>query len=522
MAIPKICLCNPTHQPKPKPSTFFQPKQIPDLKGKSVIILDNAWWIWEQTLPTLTEALTKRYGVAKTTVHKTERGLTAPGELEKLAKEGDCAIVSLAMGGPEIGGVIDNALVLAKAGLPTVCIVVEQDPNYLIWDKMLRARRVNLPAVTIPLEPENLPVEKAIEMMEAIIDDIVSALKNRPKPQAEEVMEPFIEVPDSLDEIHSFMYWQEWTDGLPVIPPTEERVHKMLSQVHGDADEIIGEMPPFQGVATVGNITANAVMAGCLPEYMPVLMALVRACGKIGWMIAAGYTGGVAITPMAIVNGPIRNELDINCQRGLMGPGRRSNASLGRALQFMLRNIGGATVRVSMHAYMGHPGGYTFCFGENEEGNPWEPLHVERGFSPETSTVTVANATSFIPTATYTYDWKTVLTVLANSVAYFGNFAMLHGSGPMWAFITPEHARRCAEAGLSKRDVKEFIWEKARFPKSQFPEKLVTYPHKLSETNGQVQVMKSPDDINVVVVARPDVYYALTVVGDAGATVAII
>ena len=158
---------------------------------------------------------------------------------------------------------------------------------------------------------------------------------------------------------------------------------------------------------------------------------------------------------------------------------------------------------------------------ENEDDNPWEPLHVERGFSPETSTVTVTNASSFIPTATYTYDWQTMLTVLANSVAYFGNFAMLHGSGPMWVFITPEHARRCAEAGLSKRDVKEFIWEKARFPKSQFPEKLVTYPHKLSETNGQVQVMKSPDDITVAVVARPDVYYALTMVGDAGATEAI-
>jgi len=524
---PKIRLHSPIYQAKSEPSTF-RPQQISDLKGKSVVILDNAWWIWEQTLPKLTEALSKRYGVLKTPIYKVPRaGSPPPGMLEKAAKEGDCAILALAFGGPELVATLDNAIALAKAGLPAVCIVVEH--NSYLWERLLRSRKVNLPFVTIPIEPEGLPVEKAIEMMYAVIDDVVNGFKNPPKPQTEEpVVEPFIEVPDSLDEMYDVMYRLDWTDGLPVIPPTEERVRKMLTHVHGDAEEVVGEMPPLRGVATVGNIAANAVMAGCSPEHMPILIAQVRACGEIDISMTNTLTGGAPVTPMTIINGPVRSELDINCSTGLMGPGRRSNAALGRALQFMLRNIGGATLRIQEPDYMGQPGRYTFCFGENEEESPWEPLHVERGFSRQTSTVTVTSISSIIQNATYTYDWKTILTVLADSMAYFGCHTVIQGTGIVWVFITPDHANRFASQGLSKKDVKEYIWEKARIPVSQFPEKLVPYPHKLLETNGQVRVVSSPDDVKVVVAGGLGRYYAMVMTGvpapagmDVLATVAI-
>jgi len=242
-------------------------------------------------------------------------------------------------------------------------------------------------------------------------------------------------------------------------------------------------------------------------------MAQVRACSEIELILSVAVTGYAPMTPVCIVNGPARNELDINCSNGLLGPGRRSNATLGRALQFMLRNIGGATLRVTMPDYMSHPGRYTFCFGENEEENPWEPLHVERGFSRQTSTVTVTSVSSIIQNATYTYDWQTILTVLADSMAYFGCHTVLQGTGIVWVFITPEHANRFAKYGLSKRNVKEFIWEKARIPISQFPEKLVPYPHHLLESNGQVRVVNSPDDVMVVVAGGPGRYYALCMVG---------
>jgi hypothetical protein len=432
--------------------------------------------------------------------------------LEKAAKEGDCAIVALAYGGPEVTAVLDNAITMARAGLPTVCVTVEN--NRYLWNRLAKSREVNLPFVTIPIEPEGLAVEEAIEMMEAALDGMVNALKNPPpEPDDGPPPEPFIEVPDSLDEINETIYRLDCTDGLPVIPPSEERVNRMVAGVNSTLEEVVGELPPVRGVATVGNIAANAVMAGCLPEHMPLLMAQVRACQNIEISLTNTLTGGAAVTPMAIVNGPARRELDMNCERGLMGPGNRSNAALGRALQFMLRNIGGAVLRVNERDYMGHPGRYTLCYGENEEDSPWEPLHVERGFSPETSTVTATSVSSYIMSATYTYDWKTILTVLADSLAYFGCHTVLQGTGMAWVFLPAEHANQLAKNGLSKRDVKEFIWERATMPVSEFPEKLVPYPHELIQSNGKVRVVASPDDVQVVVASGWGRYYALTMAG---------
>lgn len=520
----KIRLYNPAYKPKPDPSTFLQPKSIPDLKGKFVAILDNSWWIWEQTLPVLSEALLKRYGAAKVFVHKVPRSSPAPtDELKRIAGEVDCAILSLAFGAPEIMCVVENAVTLMKEGLPLVCIVVGQDPDFLIWKKLLLAKRANIPFVTIPREPESLSVEEASEMMCAIIDKTVTVLREPPISQVEETfLESIIELPaSSLDEIYDFMYKQGWTDGLPIIPPTEERVRKMLAFIHeDDPEKEIGIIPPLGSVATLGAVAANAVMAGCLPEYMPIIIAMVKACRSIGYH---------AIGPlMTIINGPIRKKVDVNYSTGCLGPGKRSNATLGRFLQLITCNIG-ETRLFLMPDMTSHPASYTFCFGENEEENPWEPLHVERGFARDTSTVTVTGIypASIIQCATYTYDWDTILTVLANSITYYGNSGMLYGSGRegrgrVWVLLTPELAKRFATIGLSKRDVKEYVWEKARFPVSQYPQKFVPYPHHLLVKDGEVYVIREPDDVMVLVIAsQPGRYYAMTITGGAGETVPI-
>lgn len=518
----KVRLCNPTHKMKPESSSFFRPKQIADLKGKSVVMLDIGWPVWGQTLPVLAEALKKRYGVTSTAIYNIPRLGPPSSEVEKAVKEAHCVIISLAYGGPEVIGLLENAISIARDGLPTVCIIAEH--NRYLWDMLSQSRKVNLPHVSVPFAGEKaielLPVEKAIELMESIIDDIVRAFRDSPEPQILEEVEPLIEVPDSLDEMYNTMYRLDWTDGLPVIPPTEERVQKMVTYVRKDAKEIVGEMPPFRGVTTVGNIAANAVMAGCLPEHMPVLMAMVRGCQEIDISMSVSLTGGAQAAPMTIINGPIRKELDINCTRGLMGPGRRSNAALGRALQFMLRNIGGATMGIQEPDYLSHPGRYCFCFGENEEESPWEPLSEERGFSQGTSTVTVTGITSVINNGIYILDWRTILDVVSDSLTYFGNYTLGFGGGDstQWVFMIPEQARRCSEAGLSKQDVKEYVWEKIRIPYSQLPEKMraigspseVGYP---SEAGDQVRSPKSPDDIMVVVAANGPGYYTLTMVG---------
>jgi len=507
---PTIRLHNPTYQTRPEPSTFFRPKNISDLDGKSVLIVDNAWWVWEQTLPVLQSALKERFGVKKANIYKVPRSGSPPdGELEDASRDADCAIVCLAFGPPELLAILEDAIILAKSGLPTVCIVVED--HMPMWIDYAYSRQVNLPVVTIESNPEALPVEKAIEMMESAIEAIVAALKNPteipPARIGELTASPFIEVADSLDVMHDKLYKLGWTDGLPVIPPTEERISSMIAHVNGNPDDIIGEMPPLRGIATLTNIAANAVMAGCQPEHMPLLMAQVQACNQLEISLPIGLMNTIG-TPITIINGPVRNDLDINCSKGLFGPGNRSNAALGRALQFMLRNIGGATAQATQ-ANLSQPSRYTFCFGENEEGSPWEPLHVERGFSRETSTVTITSITSIIQVATYTFDWTTMLDVFADSMAYFGSNIILQGAGEVWVFITPHHANLFASQGFSKNDVKEYIWKKARFPKSKFPEKLVPYPHHLIEKDNQVLVVKSPDDINIVVAGGLDQFYGV-------------
>jgi hypothetical protein len=248
-------------------------------------------------------------------------------------------------------------------------------------------------------------------------------------------------------------------------------------------------------------------MAGCLPEYMPLLMAQAQACRDIEISLPIGLMNTLG-TLISIVNGPVRKKLDINCSRGLFGPGRRSNAALGRALQFMVRNIGGATSQIT-RSNMSQPGCYTFCFGENEEESPWESFHVEHGFSSGTSTVTITSVTSVIQVATYTFDWRTMLDVFAESSAYYGSNIILQGAGEIWVFITPHHARQFANQGLSKQDVKEYIWQKARFPKAPFPENLVPYPHHLLGNDEEVFVVASPDDIHIVVVGAPGLFYGV-------------
>ena len=151
----------------------------------------------------------------------------------------------------------------------------------------------------------------------------------------------------------------------------------------------------------------------------------------------------------------------------------------------MMRNIGGATPRITQTVAMSQPARYTFCFGENEEESPWEPLHVERGFSRETSTVTVGVVSSFINNATYTYDWKTILTVLADSMAHFGNNIVLQGGGRVWVLFNAEQATRLASYGLSKRDVKEYIWEKARFLSLSFPKSWYLIPTSCWRAKGK-------------------------------------
>ena len=193
----------------------------------------------------------------------------------------------------------------------------------------------------------------------------------------------------SLDDEFEFMFDQGFTDGLPVVPPTPERVLRMLSGTARDSQEVVATMPPDMAKVTVEKIAINCVLAGCKPEYLPVVIAAVEAVCTDNFNIHGVMATTMGASPVMVVNGPIRHSLDMNMGLGALGQGNRANATIGRALRLTIRNVGGARPGGTERSTLSNPMKFTMCFAEWEERSFWDPLHVERGFSPEDSVVTV-------------------------------------------------------------------------------------------------------------------------------------
>ena len=194
---------------------------------------------------------------------------------------------------------------------------------------------------------------------------------------------------DSALEAIERCYELGWTDGLPVVPPTELRVGEFIERSGRSANEVVGEIPERRREITVAKVAANSVMAGCLPEYMPVVLTATEAMLDPVFNLVgpSSSMGGSAI--LSIVNGPICKELNINSRNNLFGPGNRANATIGRAVRLILMNACAAIPGVFDRSVIGHPGKYTYCIAEADQDTHWTPLHVERGFTADQSTVTV-------------------------------------------------------------------------------------------------------------------------------------
>ena len=307
-----------------------------------------------------------------------------------------------------------------------------------------------------------------------------------------------IEVDDDLWAVNAFFEEKGWTDGLPIIPPTEERVEKMIAAVQRNPQDVIGVVPPRWAPATVEKIAVNAVMAGCLPQYMPVLIAATEALTdpRLNLYALQATTGGPAI--MLIINGPIRKQLDINGGSNALGEGWRANATIGRCVRLIQRNIGGSYPGTTCKATLGWPGKYSLCVGENEEASPWEPLHVERGFDADTSTVTAISADASIRASDL--DSTKAEGVLINFAQ-----KMDGPSGPEAIMvICPEHARIIAGDGFSKQDVQKFIWERAAYrmkdlPDETFQQRVKRRPDLKLTRQSAIPVTDTPDEILVIV-----------------------
>ncbi|MGF1455103.1 MAG: peroxiredoxin family protein [Alphaproteobacteria bacterium] len=198
----------------------------------------------------------------------------------------------------------------------------------------------------------------------------------------------------SADDVQDFMFDQGFSDGLPLVPPTPDRVMRMLAGTRRGAQEVVAVVPPNMGEATVEKIAINAVMAGCKPDYLPVVIAALEAVCTDAFNIHGVMATTMGAAPVMVVNGPIRHRIGMNMTLGALGQGNRANATIGRALRLVVRNVGGAKPGGTERATLSNPMKFTMCFAEWEERNPWTPLHVERGYAAGASVVTLFAMTS--------------------------------------------------------------------------------------------------------------------------------
>jgi hypothetical protein len=329
------------------------------------------------------------------------------------------------------------------------------------------------------------------------------------------------------DQINDFFFSQQWTDGLPIIPPTPERVEAFLHYTDRAPSECIATLPQANLEAVPWNIAANAVMAGCRPEHMPVLIAAVEAIGDEHYNLNnIGTTWGVV--PYLLINGPIVKQLGIANAGQLISKG--PNPALGRALGLIIKNIAGYQPGENYMGTFGYP--LCFALAENEAETPWEPFHVERGFDRNASTVTAgATVTWGWPPSPYDTSDKTAarsaLEFLRVDITKRPCLPRLAERGPqgfrnmITVLLAPPVAKALAAAGYSKQAIREYLYEHAKVPVSELgwgltyghPEaftvrdyvELGIYPQEyLVEPEEMVRVLPSPDVVHIVVCGDPD------------------
>jgi hypothetical protein len=313
--------------------------------------------------------------------------------------------------------------------------------------------------------------------------------------------------PEAEERLQELFLRRGWSDGLPVVPPTVARVKAALAFVDRTPTEVLGEVEPLKGLATLEKVAANAVMAGCRPEYLPVVLAAVECVLDEAFNMRGVQTTDENVTPLLIVNGPVARELDINGGFGALGPGCQANAAIGRAIRLVMNNLGGGWPGAVSFAGLGQPGRYTLCLAENEQQSPWPPLHVEAGLAVGASAVTVTRAETVI---NVTGGLLEIASVMGSAASGFG----ILWSGKPTVLIAPAVAAECARHGMSKDDVRRFLWERGRWrredwERSWLSERILAkrrWPDWVEEAakTGDIPATRSSDDI-VLVVAGGDI-----------------
>ena len=293
------------------------------------------------------------------------------------------------------------------------------------------------------------------------------------------------------------------TDGLPVIPPTRERVDAMLRAARVDAAATVAILPPAYDEVTWQDIAVNAVLAGCKPAYLRLIGAAVSAMADAEFNLLGIATTTGSATTCVIVNGPVIRELGLNCGTNALGPGNHANATIGRAVRLTLQNAGGARSGETDMATLGQPGKYAFCFAENEDESPWTPLHVDRGFAADASVVTVVGVSGTIEVVDSESNTGAELAqTFAQSMLIAGNVgsAGLLGGGEPLIVMPPEHAHVFALDGRTKTQAKAAIYGRAMLAIDRLSPPLRTRAQTSgAASDGFLRIARSAEDVMIVV-----------------------
>lgn len=320
-------------------------------------------------------------------------------------------------------------------------------------------------ATKVPCEST---VKEDIEAgIDAAMNDIVTALT---KPLTEQEKNPKSNKNEnparlifkgSLQDVNQFFYRRGWTDGLPIIPPTEAAVAEMLTGTDLPSDTLLGKLQSRNGKATIEKIAVNAVMAGCLPTYLPVVIAatinLLESEQGFNGFTTYGFSTG-SWSPFWVINGPVRNQINVNNSSGAFSPGNIANATIGRAMGLIIKNIGGVRKGVEDMGVMGNPMKYTMVIAENEEESPWKPLHVELGYKKEDSTITLSFPHQYIQHYPPGTDPKNVLRSIMENMPRSMRYNIV---------MNPAYARNFAREGWDKQKIKQYIAENKLVPATQ-------------------------------------------------------
>ena len=382
---------------------------------------------------------------------------------------------------------------LEKAGVPTVALVARDFVKD--WQHSAPVFGVKeLPRAVVPRPFVGLKAEDIYPHVEAVFDDIVKLLT---APMAQEVTEAegvqqaeviAVEGEDAylaFENMNRMFLVQGWGDGFPLWAPMRERVDAMLKGTQREPGQVVATLAPGLGLATVEKIAINAVMAGCQPEALPVLIAAVEAISDPRFMLRNVAMSTGAHTPLMLVNGPIVKQLGINTGRCALGPGAQSavNTALGRSMRLIYMNIGQAYPGVMDMDTLGSPTKYSLCLGENEDASPWEPFHVERGFERDASVVTmftsyalteVEDGTGTTPEEVLNTACSTARNQGVKSVGYWllgrrtDPQAGVGAKDKSLLVVCPVHAAVFKKYGWSKQDIRDYMYKHARIPFERF------------------------------------------------------